>query len=196
MLPANVLAPLDAVSLLSGYRKLIASPPEGMSLSREASQSVVCTAAEQAAAIGGFAALADAPDSLSTFVSVYATSLQDAERRGGGGGRGGSGRFDPARPDNSRNSGGRGLDEGAQLRVLRQILLAAPLLGRGSATARALAPFDGSERRHADERRSALEQLGQRCSADEALNLLCSDASASGGAFSFAPLRAIDLNAD
>ena len=80
----------------------------------------------------------------------------------------------------------------SQLRVLKEILLFAPLLGRS----RTLPPYDGLEKKHADDRRDALEQMANRCSADGALQLLCSDAAVSGGAFAFAPLRAVDLNAN
>jgi hypothetical protein len=192
MLPSAVVAPLDAINLLTSYRRLAASPPEGApNLGRDATMSVVCTAAEQAAVSAGFAALSDSPDSLTMFAGLYATSLADAERRGGGGRSGGSSRFDPARSNNSSRNSNRGLDEPEQLRVLKEILLFAPLLGRQP---RALPPYDATDSRHADERRQALEQLSNRCAADGALQLLCSDASAIGGAFAFAPLRAVDLN--
>ena len=150
--------------------------------SREAREASVCSAADQAVAASGFAALGDAPDALGALASVYASALADEERRGGGGG--GRGGFDPARPS-GRSSGGRGgLDEGAKLRVLSEILLAAPILGRG-----ALPPYDGTDDRTADDRRDALEQLEKRWAHDGSLRLLCSEAPA----FSFAPLRALDL---
>ena len=167
-LPQGVVVPIDALQLVSSYRKLIASPPEGeKSLTRDAQMNVVCSAGEQIAASAGFAALADAPDSLSTWSRLYATSLEDAERRGGRDSRGGGGgRFDPARPNQGSRGGGGRLDEReqvrgraqqqhsptlchqpprshgpppplplppslfSQLRVLKEILLFAPLLGR------------------------------------------------------------------
>ena len=117
-LPQGVVVPIDALQLVSSYRKLIASPPEGeKSLTRDAQMNVVCTAGEQIAASAGFAALADAPDSLSTWSRLYATSLEDAERRGGRDSRGGGGgRFDPARPNQGSRGGGGRLDEREQVR--------------------------------------------------------------------------------
>ena len=191
LMPSGALAPTDALNLLTSYRKLLTTPPEGTpGLAREAMQSAVGTAAELAAAAAGFSALADAPDALATFAALFASSLQEAERRSGGGGGGGGGRYDPARP---QQRGGGGLDERETLRTLKELLLFAPMLGLGT-SARALPPYDGTEARHADDRRAALDQMRRRCEADGALQLLCSDASAVGGAFAFAPLRAVDLN--
>ena len=188
-LPAGVMLPMDSLAFATAYRRLIASPPEGTpGLTRDAQQSIVCSAAEQAAAACGFSALADTPDSLRTFAAVHGSVLADAQRQHGRGGGGDSrSRYDPARS----SGGARSLDERTQLRVALQLLLTAPLLGRRSALA--LAPFDGTDEHGEAERKAALEQLAQRCAAEGELGLLCSDPS--GGSLSFAPLRAIDLNA-
>ena len=77
--------------------------------------------------------------------------------------------------------------------MLKELLLFAPLLGRSGVCS--LPPYDSSEPSAADERRTALEQLRERCAHDGALSLLCSDAAVVGSAFAFAPLRAVDLNA-
>ena len=60
----------------------------------------------------------------------------------------------------------------------------------GKRRAPSLPPFDGIDSRDAADRREALDELAQRCTADGALSMLCSDA----GGVSFAPLRAIDMN--
>jgi hypothetical protein len=150
MLPSKVVLPLDAANFAVAYRKLIASPPEGSASGRDMQMSVVCTAAEQAVAASGFAAVADQPDSLAAFATVYASSVAEAERQAGRGG-GGRGGFDPARPQ-QRSSGG--LDDAGTLRVLKDILLAAPVLGRHASLT--MPPYDGVTAEHAEDRRVAI----------------------------------------
>ena len=174
-LPVGCIVPASAMSLLTGYRKLLASPPEGAhGLPRNAQQVIVATAAEQTAAVAGMGAVAAAPDVLSTFATMYAEKLAEATRRGsdprGGSGRpsgGGSGRFDPARPSGGAS---RGLDERDQLRELKEILLLAPLLGASSGVG-ALPPYESAEPRAADDRRSALERLSRECVSHGALQV-------------------------